>query len=781
VWASLVRPGYSALCSAQAAPADGPVAEPTSFQVPLWRVTCLAFSPEGKTLAVGGGGGWPDKPNDGKVVLIDVATGRKLATLLHPGAMRRKTLYGEISGDVPNLIQGLAFSPDGRTLTTAAMLDAKLWDPAVGRELATLGETRLTGRLTGSPLAFSPDGKLLTVSIASIELWNVAERKLVRRVEGTEGGGVAISPDGRILATAEGYNRVHLWDLASGRQLAEDPAQMGPLYAAAFTPDGKVLAASGEGGAKLWDVHVTAEAATLRERARLYGTFGPVRRLAFSADGKVLVTVGEPLFLPAQPVVVKLWEVATGRESLVLPWGVTCVAFAPDGQTVAMGIEGGMRTVLGTGKTPGIGAIGRPNSMVQLCKLAALLDPETLTVQAKQEVALFMDAVRKHEREMAVALLPTGEPAAAVAVPRMIDALNDPGVDRVLVLQLLRMMGAGAESALPIISRIAQQGESPEARRAAREAMQQILLQTAPEKLPPTAPEKNAAHRPAQTPAEALKNLPGTLAAEDVNAFVACFEFSAGQERALRALYGFFKACEAFERNAEKAHGLTALDQSVMSHRQRFWDANWPASRTLQIQGDHATATRPQHRPAPVPSRPRPLELIRDGGTWKVRAVSLLPSLAADPDGKATARALGTLTQMLREEWKNNEQVASFVARAMQDPGQMAALLVAESYITMIGRRDVYKVEENVREVSQDLALEKARETLGHEVSDLDQWQPVDQQPDRRTPGEAPYIWRIPPGNRQFVEIWFTNGKLNRCVSVRLQGNQVVCETGNRP
>jgi hypothetical protein len=302
-----------------------------------------------------------------------------------------------------------------------------------------------------------------------------------------------------------------------------------------------------------------------------------------------------------------------------------------------------------------------------------------------------------------------------------------------------------------------------------------------PQKPPPSVSENSAAQRQAHTPAEALQNLQGALAAGDEEAFVACFEFPVGQTRALRALYAFFKVSQASERNAEKMHGPAALERSPMSQAERFWDANWPASRTLQTQGAYATATKPAHRTGPIPLPPRPLELIHHGGTWKVRAVSLLPSLAADPDGKATAQALGTLTQMLQEEWTNNEQGASFLARAMQDVGQMATLLVAESYITMIGRRDVYKVEGNAPELPQELALEKARETLGHEVSDLDQWHPVDQQPDRRTPGEAPYIWRIPPGNRHFVEIWFTNGKRNRCISVRLQGNQVVCETGNRP
>lgn len=485
-WASFVCLGYSELCPAQAAPASGAVAEPRELQVPLLRVTCLAFSPDGKTLAIGGGGGWPNAPNDGKVVIIDVATGRQRATLLHPGAMRRKTQYGEISGDMPNMIQGLAFSPDGRTLATAAMLGAKLWDVTAGSEVATLGETPLRGRLTGSPLAFSPDGKLLTVSIASIELWDVPQRKLVRRIGDTEGGGVAISPDGRILATAEGYNRVHLWGIANGRQLAEDHAYMGPLYTAAFTPDGKTLAAGGEGGVKLWDVKVTPAGATLRLRAVLHGTSAPVRRLAISPDGRILVTVGEAFLPLGNPVLVKLWEVATGQELLALPQGITCVAFSPDGQTVAIGVEGGMRTVLGTGpgKTPGIGAVGRPNSLVQLCQLAELLDPQTLTAQAKQDVAAFMEAVRKHEPQQALALLPTWGAAAEIAVPQLIDILKDASVDRrVFALQLLGMMGARAKSALPTIMEKAFQDESPEVQQAAHDAMGPILTQIDPEAL----------------------------------------------------------------------------------------------------------------------------------------------------------------------------------------------------------------------------------------------------------------------------------------------------------
>ena len=98
-------------------------------------VTCLSFSPDGKTLASGGG--------DSTVKLWDVGSRQELVTL------KGHDEY----------VLSVAFSPDGKTLATgSADKKVKLWDVGTRQELATL----ITGH--GQPIsevAFSPDGKTL--------------------------------------------------------------------------------------------------------------------------------------------------------------------------------------------------------------------------------------------------------------------------------------------------------------------------------------------------------------------------------------------------------------------------------------------------------------------------------------------------------------------------------------------------------------------------------------------------------------------------------------------
>jgi hypothetical protein len=216
------------------------------------------------------------------------------------------------------------FSADGAAVATAGDDGSvRVWTVRDRREAMRIPDQDLV-----RAVALSPDGRLVAAVAldGTARVWSTSDGRETLRLEHDAAlHDVAFSADGRRLAAAGGPSSV-VWELPGGARVArfEQPARYQPVLA--LSRDGRLLATGGDDPpVRLASVPGGHEVRTLEDGG------GAVRDLAFSPDGRMLATAH-----PGVPRGVRLWPLEGGEPRLI-PHddAVLGVAFSADGTRLA--------------------------------------------------------------------------------------------------------------------------------------------------------------------------------------------------------------------------------------------------------------------------------------------------------------------------------------------------------------------------------------------------------------------------------------------------------------
>jgi WD40 repeat protein len=283
---------------------------------------------------------------------VGLCFGIVVCVLILPARASAADLEPELVTQVGHASQvsDIVCSADGRWLLSASRDGTIQVRNHVTLELhrvLTASEPRLL-----TSLAISRDGTRVTASGVSplIPVWDLPSGRLLMKLREPvppESSGelarISISPDGTMLASVRAGRPVHLWQLKDGTLTRTLGDGQELIQDVGFSPDGRLLAASGRNGTRLWQVDTGELRRTFLSRPG-DDSVNP-RKHAWSPDGSQLAQVSNRMvwdaghdWRSAGVVEITLWEAETGRRLNTISWPsqVHDVAWSPDGNYLAI-------------------------------------------------------------------------------------------------------------------------------------------------------------------------------------------------------------------------------------------------------------------------------------------------------------------------------------------------------------------------------------------------------------------------------------------------------------
>lgn len=293
-----------------------------------YGISALAFSPDSKTLVIGRCAREDEREErDGGGVCLG-------AELLFLDLTSEQPKFSFLATQHRSAPTSLTYSPDGKILVSSSNESISFWDSST-RKLIKQVPGQSNVRVQN--VAFGKDNKEIAAGVRgdSIIVWDLkTDQPLAAPLTGHDGliGGVALSPDGVMVASVGGDMNTILWDTNSygvGQVFLTNTR----TDTVAVSPDGKFLATGTGGILNVWDIHEKK-----LFMPSLKGHTSIQRSIAFSPDSKLMAS-------PAADGRIILWDLTTQQQVSPILDGkhgfVWQVTFSPNGKTLASANDDG--------------------------------------------------------------------------------------------------------------------------------------------------------------------------------------------------------------------------------------------------------------------------------------------------------------------------------------------------------------------------------------------------------------------------------------------------------